>query len=120
MEEPKRQKVIKKKIKAYPFDAEMIHGGAKVVMNVMRVTPKGFVAQVVNGICHVGIHYQCTLTLTGSRMPVVSEGQVWKTFDGLDPKTKGVQRMVEVLFVKLPDSERSKIHSFLTAIGQRE
>jgi len=118
--EVKKPKVVRKKIKAYPLDGEMLHGTAKVMLDVIRVSPKGFVAHVRSGICHVGIHYQCTLTLTVSRLPVHSDGQVWKTYDGVDPKTRGVLRVVEVLFVKLADAERAKIRQFLSAIGQRE
>lgn len=113
-------KVVYKKVKAYPLDGEMSKGTSKVVIGVMRLMPKGFIAHVRSGIPHVGMIYSCVLTLPISGTVINADAKVFKTFDGIDPKTEKAQRMVEVLFIKLPDAENLKIRSFLSAIGQKE
>jgi hypothetical protein len=42
-------------------------------------------------------------------------GQAFKTNDGLNPKTHKVERFTEVLFIKLPDTDRLRIKSFIAA-----
>lgn len=116
----KKPAVVKKKIKAYPLEGELVHGASKVVLDVMRVSPKGIIAQVKSGICHVGVKYTVNLILNVSRVQVTSEGQVSRTYDGVHPKTRAISRMMELLFVKIPDTEVQKIRNFLAAIGQKE
>ncbi len=98
----------------------MVKGGVKVVLAIVRVSPKGLVAQIRSGICQVGIHYECQFTLPVSIYAVHANVQVYKTYDGVEAKTRKIQRIAEVLFVKLPDADQNKIRNFLTAIGQKE
>lgn len=101
--------------KLYPVDAELALGGAKIVLKILRLDPRGFVAQVISGLVHVGTHYQVTIQLPDSRIPMQVTGQAFKTNDGLNPKTHKVERFTEVLFIKLPEAERSRIRAFIAA-----
>ena len=117
----KAVKVIKKKISPYPIEGEMILGAVKVPVAITMVSAKGFVADLKNnGICQVGVHYECHFTLPQSRYPMVVHGKVFKTFDrSVDPKDlKKIQRMVEVLFFDLKENDKAKILGFMKAIGQ--
>lgn len=109
-----------KKVSPYPIEGEMVHGGTKVGLSILRIGVRGLVANVKSGICHVGVNYQCQFSLPTSSFAVHTEGQVFKTHDGINPKTGAVGRTVEVLFKNLPDGERSKIKTFLAKIGQKE
>jgi hypothetical protein len=119
-DELKKRKIVRKKVSAYPLSGEMVHGTAKVVLSVVRVSVKGLVADVVSGICQVGVHYQCQFTLPTSAFAVHTQCQVSKTHDGIHPRTGKVARQVQVLFIKLADAEKNKIRNFLATIGQRE
>jgi hypothetical protein len=96
-------------------DGEMVLGTSKIVLKILRLDPRGFVAQVVSGLVHVGTHYQVTIHLPDSRVPMQVTGQAFKTNDGLNPKTHKVERFTEVLFIKLPDTDRLRIKSFIAA-----
>ncbi len=110
-----------KKLKApYPISGEMTFNTSKVRLSILRVSPQGLVAKVDSGICHVGVHYVCQFELPNTRAPVQVEGKVSKTSDrAVGRKQLSVERMVEVLFLKLNDSDREKIVSFMNAIGQQ-
>lgn len=118
----KAVKVVKKKVSPYPFDGEMTHGTVKVLLSIERVSLKGLVARVKSGICHVGTHYQCQFWLPQSRAPVQVEGKVFKTFDrSIDPKdVKKIERLTEVLFIKMRDADQKAILSFMKAVGQKD
>ena len=123
--DPKKKKavkVVKKKVSPYPIDGEMIAGGTKILLSIVMVSQKGMVAQVKTGMCHVGVHYQCQFFLPTARGPVRVEGKVFKTFDrSTDPKNiKKIERITEVLFVKMTDEDKSKVSSFMKAIGQKD
>ncbi len=98
----------------------MVKGTVKVVLAIVRVSPKGIVAQIRSGICQVGIHYECQFTLPVSVYAVHANVQVYKTYDGIESKTHKIQRIAEMLFIKLPDGDQNKIRNFLNAVGQKE
>ena len=116
----KKKVVVRKKIKPYPIEGVMMKGTVKVVLAIIRISPKGLVAQIRSGICQVGIHYECQFSLPVSVYAVHAHVQVYKTYDGIESKTHKIQRLAEMLFVKLPDSDQNKIRGFLESIGQKE
>ncbi len=123
--EPKQKKavkVVKKKVSPYPFAGEMTHGAVKVVLSIERVSPRGMIAHVKSGICYVGTHYQCQFWLPQTRDPIQVEGKVFKTFDrSTDPKDlKKIERLTEVLFLKLKEADQKAIQSFMKAVGQKD
>ena len=109
-----------KQVKPYPLEGELTKDTAKITLSIMRVGIKGLVAHVLSGICQVGVHYECQFTLPTALLAVHAHTQVYKTYDGVDPKTHKPERIVELLFVKLPEEEQKKIRTFLTSIGQWE
>lgn len=109
----KQKKVVPAAPKLYPLDAEMVYGGAKIVIKILRLDPRGFVAQVVSGLVHVGTHYQCNIIFPESIVPMQVTGQAFKTNDGLNPKTHKVGRFTEVLFIKLPEEQLARIKAFI-------
>jgi hypothetical protein len=122
--DPKKKnvKVVKKKISPYPIEGEMVHGAVKISLAIMRVSPRGMVAQVKAGMCLVGTHYQCQFYLPQSRFPVQVEGKVFKTYDRTtDLKNiKKIERITEVIFINLNDAEKAKVSSFMQTIGQKD
>ncbi len=100
----------------------MVHGAVKVALSIVRVSPKGMVANIKAGMCVVGTHYQCQFFLPQSRFPVQVEGKVFKTFDrSTDPKdVKKIERITEVIFLNMNDADKAKVNSFIQAIGQKE
>ncbi len=123
--EPKQKQngnAVKKKVSPYPFAGEMTHGAVKVLLSIERVSPKGLIAHVVSGICHVGTHYQCQFWLPQGRDPVLVEGKVFKTFDrSTDPKDfKKIERLTEVLFLKLSEKDQKAILTFMRVVGQKD
>lgn len=118
----KNVKGVKKKVSPYPFEGEMLHDGVKVSLSIQMVSPRGMIAQVTAGMCHVGTHYQCQFFLPQSRIPVHVEGKVFKTFDrSTDLKNiKSIERMTEVIFINMSDADRAKVATFMKTIGQKE
>lgn len=118
----KNVKVVKKKVSPYPFEGEMISGAVKVSLSIIRVSHRGLIAQIKAGMCHVGSHYQVQFFLPQTRFPVHVEGKVFKTFDrSTDPKdVKKIERMTEVLFLKISNADKERITSFMNAIGQKD
>lgn len=114
-----RKKKTVKTNSPYPLDGELVLGGVKLQLLVTRMNQKGMVALLKAGICHVGKHYQCHISLPTSNFPVQLEGQVFKTNDNVSTKTGKVERMVEVLFTKMGDAERARLGEFLSG-GKKE
>lgn len=115
----KAPKVVRRKVKPYPIAGVLDKGGQKFELEIILLTPKGLIGKLKSGMCFVGVHYQCQFELPVSRIGVNTEVKVWKTYDkSLDPKQGLVERMVEVLFVKLNKTDKQNISSFLSAIGQ--
>ena len=121
MPKDKPQPVIKKKVKPYPFAATLEVNGAKKVVEVMFLSPNGFIARLKNpAIVQVGEYYQTVFELPVSHSFVNTQVRVMKTYDrSTDAKTLVIDRMAEVHFETLSEDHRKNILSFLSAIGQK-
>lgn len=114
------KKVVRKKVSPYPFEAELFIGATKIQIDVLNLGLTGMVAHVKSGICFVGRHYSCKLSLPPSRIPLELEAQVFKTYDRAgDLKSIKANRMVELVFVNLKDNVKSAIKSFRSSIKQK-
>lgn len=117
----KQPPTIVKKVKAYPFDANFDVNGVKKPIEVIYLTPTGFLARLKGpSMVFVGEHYQTVFELPVAHTYVNAQVRVIKTYDrSVDPKAKLVERMAEVHFEALSEDHRKNILSFLSAIGQK-
>src|ERR1700712_86769 len=78
---------VKKKIRPYPFEGTIELNTVKRQLEVIYITPAGFIAKLKNCIISVGEHYQAVMELPVSHNFVNSPVRVIKTYDrAVDPK----------------------------------
>lgn len=112
-------KVVKKKIKPYPFDGTLEVNAQKIEIEVVYVGVKGAIVRLKNQILHVGAYYQLMFEIPVSHEFVSTQVRVLKTYDKtLDIKEKSVERLAELHFQDLTKEHRSRINAFTAAIGQ--
>jgi hypothetical protein len=117
-------KVQVKKVKPYPFPAGLDHGGAKLNVEIMKLTQIGFIARLDQGIVHVGGHGKCSFELPVIKRPIESQVRVLKTYDRAVPvaenkKDTKVERLAEFHFNDLPVEHTKLIELFMRQIGQK-
>lgn len=119
MSDPADARVIKVKVKPYPFEGTIEHNGVKKQLKVIYINQKGLIASLAKQFVMVGDRYQITFEL-----PVLSEYistpvRVMKTYDKpLEAKAQQVERVAEFQFEKLTEEHKARIVSFITAIKQ--
>jgi hypothetical protein len=114
-------KIVKKKVKPYPFDATLEVNAQKMSVEVIFVNDKGVIVRLKNQIVHVGTYYQIAFEIPVSREFVNTQVRVLKTYDKtLDIKEKTVERLAELHFQELTKEHRARIRAFTAAIGQHE
>jgi hypothetical protein len=112
--------VKKKKIAAYPFAVTVELNAVKKNLEVIHLTPMGFLAKLKGTIVHVGQHYKSDFELPVLHDLITSQVRVMKTYDrSLDPKQHLVERMAEFQFETLTSEGKKSIVAFLSAIGQK-
>ena len=113
-------KVIRKKVKPYPFGATLDPAGLKKPIEVLLVDKVGLMAKVNTQILHVGTYHQIQFELPAMRQSVQAQVRVLKTYDkAINPKEHVVERIAEFHFSKLSDEHKSYILAFMKAIGQK-
>ena len=112
---------VKKKVRPYPFEAAIELNGAKKSIDVVFLSPGGFIARLrASTMVFVGEHYKAVFELPVAHSWVNAQIRVIKTYDkSLDLKAKAVERMAEFHFEVLSDEHKKNILSFLSAIGQK-
>ena len=110
-----------RKVQPYPIEADLVSEGLKKRVEILRLTPLGFLARMApTVILHVGELYECQFQLPVMRHLLKAKMRMVKTYDRApDPKTKVVERLVEAHFVELEDFQKKNILKFLHAIGQK-
>ncbi len=112
-------KVVKQKVKPYPFEATLEQNAIKTRVEVIFVSQKGAIIRLANQIVHVGKFYQVTFEIPVSREIISTQVRILKTYDKvLDIKGKGVERLAELHFQDLTNEHRSRINAFTAAVGQ--
>ncbi|HWU42746.1 MAG TPA: hypothetical protein VN132_04880, partial [Bdellovibrio sp.] len=111
--------VIVKKVKPYPFPAELVLGAQKSPVEVIYLGQGGLIAKLKNQILHVGQYHQIAFDLPVGREHFELKVRVLKTYDkSTDPKRPVVERMAEFHFQTLTKDQHKSIVAFLAAIGQ--
>lgn len=114
------ERLVKKKVRPYPFEGTLEVNAAKRGIEVVHLTTGGFIAKMKAGMVFVGEHYQVVIELPVSHNFVNTPVRVMKTYDkSVDAKKHIVDRMAEFHFENLTDDHRKYILTFLTAIGQK-
>ncbi len=112
-------KVVKKKVRPYPIEANLDANGLKKPVEVIYVTAMGCIVRLKAQMVFVGEYYQITFELPVLKEFINTQVRVLKTYDkALDPKQKIVERVAELHFQALSNDHKSRIVAFITAIGQ--
>lgn len=113
------KKVVKKKIKPYPFDGTLEINGQMTPVEVIFISQKGMIVRLKNQILHVGAYYQAAFEIPVSHEFINVRVRVLKTYAmTVDIKEKAVDRLAELHFQQLTKEHRSRINAFTAAIGQ--
>jgi len=113
--------VVKKKVKPYPFDAELELNSLKKPVEVIYVGRTGAIVRLKAQLVFVGEYYQMTFSIPVIQHVVTVKVRVIKTYDkSLDLKDRTVERLAELLFQGLTQEHYSRIVGFMNAIGQEK
>jgi hypothetical protein len=114
-------KTVKKKIRPYPFDADLDVNGAKKPVEIIYISAAGFLARLkATAMVFVGEYYHTAFELPVMGTFVNVQVRVIKTYDkSIDPKSKKVERMAELHFETLSDEHKKNILNFMATIGQK-
>jgi hypothetical protein len=108
-----------KRVKPYPFPAAIDQGGAKVPVEVLLLTSRGFIARLTTAaIFHVGGSCRTEFELPVFKRQLASPLRVIKTYDRADKDHK-VERLVEFHFESPGGDLTETITKFMQKIGQK-
>lgn len=114
-------KIVKRKVKAYPFPAILDQNGVKKPVEIIYVGQAGVIASLNVQFVNVGEYYQVSFELPTLGHVITAPVRVLKTYDrALDTADKKVERLAEFHFQKLTKEDKGRITSFMTAIGQKK
>ncbi len=114
-----KPKVVKKKIKPYPFEGTLEINGQKTPIDVIFINRKGMIIRLKKQILHVGAFYQVAFEIPVSHEFINVRVRVLKTYDmTIDIKEKCVDRLAELHFQQLTKEYLARINAFTAAIGQ--
>lgn len=112
-------RTVVKKVKPYPFAAELEHNSIKKPVFVAYMNQTGVVVRLDKSLVQVGEYYQIHFQIPVMHHVVVAQIRVVKTYDhASDPRAAHVDRMAELHFQNLPKPALLAISQFLVAIGQ--
>ena len=114
-----------KRVNPYPFEVSLQVAGHPMVVQIVKVTLKGFLAEMGKNVVKVGNEGQAQFALPVLRNIVAASIKVMRTYDQFrqlkdQPKKHEVIRVAEFHFLSLTDQSRSAIAQFIGAIGQGE
>jgi hypothetical protein len=121
MAEAKKQKIVKKKIRPYPIEAQLEFAGAKHSVEIVYLTSKGCIALLKSAsMIFVGKYYHVIFEIPVLREWINTQVRAMKTYDrSVDPKNHVVERLAEFRFQTLTEEQGKHIAAFTDAIGQR-
>jgi hypothetical protein len=115
-----KDKLVKRKVRAYPIEATLEVNAEKKPIEVVFLAPAGLIAVLHTLFVQVGDHCTISFELPVLNRFVTTPVRVLKTYDkAVNPKEHIVERMAEFHFQKLTDEHKAHILSFLSAIGQK-
>jgi hypothetical protein len=114
-------KVVKKKIRPYPIEANLEMNALKKPVEVILINPKGCIVRLKSQMVTVGEYYQLIFELPVLKEFINTQVRVLKTYDkSIDPKEKKVERLSELHFQALSSEHKARIVAFMSAIGQEK
>ncbi len=117
----KDQKVAVVKVKAYPIEVQFqALPQAPFQGEILKLTLRGFIADLKKMVVVVGKVYDVTFTLPTKRLPLQMKVKVIKTYDQLRGEKSGplVDHLGEFHFLKPGELELKEIKEFLVKIKQ--
>lgn len=112
-------KVVKKKVRPYPFEANLEMDGQKKPVEVVYVSSLGCIVRLKTQMVTVGQYYQIVFELPVLKEFINTQVRVLKTYDkAIDPKEKKVERLSELHFQALSPEHKARIANFMASIGQ--
>lgn len=113
-------KVVVKKVRAYPFAANVEYKGIKKPVQILKLALVGCWANLGKTVVQVGTVYNVDFELPVLRDTVQAQAKVLRTTDRvMEVQNQGaVERLAEFQFIKLTVENKEKINRFLAAINQ--
>lgn len=99
----------------YPIPASLSAQAIKADVQIVKLEAHGFMAYVRTGVLHVGVHYMCEINLPFGQGLLQTPGQVFKTYDHVNPNKGQVNRVAEVLFTKISETDKARIRGAIKA-----
>ena len=127
--------VTVKKVSPYPISSlmEKQEGGEKLRAKIIRLTPRGVIADLGGAILQVSSFWKINFTLPVLNHEILTLLRVIRFFDrakldkgqlhslaGAEKQKISVERLVEAHFIELDETQRNQIESFCRAIRQVE
>lgn len=112
-----------KKTRPYPIEAQLAkgEGGVATKGQIAKLVQAGFLLKTATDFYKVGDIYVVKFIIPAMHHEVNAKVRVIKTYDGMERKNDKLEKTytVEFHFVDLPYEDKSKITSFVKAIGQK-
>jgi CheY-like chemotaxis protein len=105
---------VKIKIKPYPFEITLQHGGVPVVCKVMRISTTGFLLDTINHVFKVGTEMPFATTMPAGHGEITGTCKVMKTYD-----TKQIL-VAECHFIHPTNNLIALVTQFMLDIGQNQ
>lgn len=109
---------VVKKIRPYPIALQIVAPSGPIQGEILRLTLKGFIADINSRFLKVGEVCQVSFELPVSRYPVAQGVVVMKTFDRRNLMAQKIDRLAEFHFGQLNEEQKKNISLFLAAIHQ--
>lgn len=111
-----------KKVSPYPITVTVQISGRPLIMQILKLTTKGFIADLAKNVVKVGDEGTMALELPVMKDAIAGTIKVMRTYDkfqpGEDPKGFGVARLAELHFLTFTAGSKETILRFINAIGQ--
>jgi hypothetical protein len=116
----KKEKIIIKKVKAYPIPAIADIKGIKKPVDILKVAPVGVWANLGTTLVQVGLTYTLDFELPVLKEHITCTAKCLRTMDRVHEAPGGaktVERLAEFQYLKPPSEMLEKIQKFLAAIN---
>ncbi|MBX7231715.1 MAG: hypothetical protein K1X29_06480 [Bdellovibrionales bacterium] len=110
-----------KKVKPFPFSAELNWGGKQVTMQILNLNTRGAIVDLKQNFIKIGDECQCTFELPVLHSNIQIYAKAVKTYDQFLPKADSngnrIQRLCELQFLNLSSGFKFELERFLSLIG---
>jgi len=113
-------KVVKKKVRPYPIAATLEANAIKKPVEILQLVKNGMIVRLTTHMVTVGEYYIFDFAIPVAGYPIKGNCRVLKTYDRvLGPAADQVERLAEIRFSGLTETQTTHIEEFLRAIGQK-